>query len=146
MASRMTVASLWPETDSSVWVIRLRIRPVVGSMVGVSCERRPHAESKQHYCQQNNFAGCSGSNSALEDPCSRVLLARRQAFRSGVASLSGLSAPSQVQDEQLRTCPGQARASSVADLFEAVVALMISPVHEDRAVADPVAVPGVGQL
>src|SRR6056297_441483 len=146
MASRMTVASLWAETDSSVWVIRLRIRPVVGSMVGVSCERRPHAESKQHSCQQNNFAGCGGSDSALEDPCSRVLLVRRQAFRSGVVSLFGFGAPSQVQDDRVRTCPGQARASLVADLFEAVVPLMIPPVHEDRAVADPVTVPGVGQL
>ena len=40
----------------------------------------------------------------------------------------------------------QARPGSVADLFEAVVALMIAPVDEDRAITHPVAVSGVGQI
>eukprot|EP01036_Dinobryon_divergens_P015399 gene15399-20862_t len=40
----------------------------------------------------------------------------------------------------------EARPGSVADLFEAVIALMIAPVDEDRAVIHPVAVSGIGQI
>ena len=40
----------------------------------------------------------------------------------------------------------EARPGSVADLFEAVVAFMIAPVDEDRAVTHPVAVSGIGQI
>ncbi len=40
----------------------------------------------------------------------------------------------------------EAQPGSVADLFEAVVAFMIAPVDEDRAVTHPVAVSCVGQI
>ena len=65
--------------------------------LGLLREPTRHLVRQQHFCQQNNFAGCGRSDSALENSCSRIFLARRQASLSGVVSFSWLIARLPVQ-------------------------------------------------